>query len=100
MKKVVSVQAKENFSLLLHFVDGMEIHVDIGKLMENAGVFAPLQARDFFTQVHLTDEGRSLCWNEDLELDPDVFYMRDDDPRKPASIRTLSCRIVPTQRSA
>lgn len=44
MVKVMNVHVKENFTLLLHFVDGTEIHADIGKLMENAGVFIPLQA--------------------------------------------------------
>lgn len=100
MKKIIKVQAKENFTLLLHFMDGTEIHADISKLMENAGVFAPLHARAFFLKVHVADEGRVVRWNEDLELDPDAFYLEDDDPRKPATIRTLARRIVPTQLSA
>ncbi|ADY27804.1 Protein of unknown function DUF2442 (plasmid) [Deinococcus proteolyticus MRP] len=90
MKKITAVSAGEGYTLHLTFEDGVRVHADISRLMERPGVFAPLQDRAYFEGVRCGPRGRSVTWEDGQDLDPDVFYMEDTDPRKPTNIRTLS----------
>ncbi len=90
MYRIDSIQPGEGYTLHLTYTDGATVHADLSGLMARPGVFAPLTDRAFFEQVHTDRRGRVITWPGELDLDPDVFRMDDDDPNKPDGFRTLS----------
>ena len=90
MYRIESIQPGEGYTLHLTYTDGATVHADLSGLMDAPGVFAPLADRAFFEQVHTDRRGRVVTWPGELDLDPDVFRMADDNPDKPAEFRTLA----------
>lgn len=74
LKDIISVIHLDNYSLKVSFEDGVEGVVNIAKLVEFTGVFAPLKDIDFFAQVQVNRELGTICWPNDADLDPDVLY--------------------------
>ena len=52
----------------------MEGVVDLSKMIEFTGVFAPLKDRSFFEGVYVNPELRTIQWANDADLDADVLY--------------------------
>ena len=74
LKDIISVQPVENYRLYLKFEDNQEGVVEISKLIEFTGIFAPLQDLAYFNQVKLNPEWGTIYWENGADLDPDVLY--------------------------
>jgi hypothetical protein len=74
LKDIVYVQPLDGYCLRLGFEDGVEGVVDVSRLVEFSGVFAPLATRAFFTQARANPETGTVEWPNQADLDPDVLY--------------------------
>jgi hypothetical protein len=70
----VEVCPLDGYCLRLRFEDGTEGIVDVSKIVEFTGMFAPLRERAFFLQVRVNPELGTICWPNEAEMDPDVLY--------------------------
>jgi Protein of unknown function (DUF2442) len=48
--------------------------IDVSRLVQFSGVFAPLRNRDTFAQVQIHPELGTVVWQNGADLDPDVLY--------------------------
>lgn len=71
---VIGVKPVAEYLLRVEFDDGTVGDVDIARLIEFSGVFAPLLDMDFFRQVYVHPEFGVLCWPNGADLDSDVLY--------------------------
>ncbi|CAN5396933.1 DUF2442 domain-containing protein [soil metagenome] len=74
LKDVIEVKPLANYRLALRFEDGAEGTVDIAKLVDFTGVFAPLLDHTYFNQVYVNSELGTICWPNQADIDPDVLY--------------------------
>ena len=74
LKDIVSVQPLETYHLFLKFEDGIEGIVDLSRIIEFSGVFAPLKDPQSFAQVKVDPELRTIVWENGADLDPVVLY--------------------------
>ena len=74
LQDVLEVQPLTGYKLHLRFEDGMEGIVDLAKMIEFTGVFAPLKDRTFFERVYVNPDLGTIQWSNDADLDPDVLY--------------------------
>jgi hypothetical protein len=73
--RIVHVRHVENYILELTFSDGAKGQLDFaGKVIGRGGVFVPLQDVDYFKQVQVDPEAKTLVWPNGVDLDPDVLY--------------------------
>lgn len=73
--KIDDVQPLDGHRLRITFSDGAIKDVDLGELLAEGGVFAPIAARrDVFERVRVNHETRTVEWPGDVDLDPDVLY--------------------------
>ena len=70
----VAVEPREEYRIWLRYADGVEGEVDLSHLV-GKGVFAAWRERAFFERVHL-GAGRTIAWNEEIDLCPDALYLR------------------------
>jgi hypothetical protein len=71
---IVEARALGGHRLHLRFEDGVEGEVDLSKLVEFKGVFAPLRDPREFGKVEVNPELGTVCWPTGADLDPDVLY--------------------------
>lgn len=64
--------------LHLHFADGELFELDLGELIRRHPTLAPLKQAQVFRSAKLADQGRTVCWagNDDLELAADNLRAR------------------------
>jgi Protein of unknown function (DUF2442) len=74
MAKLIEVQAREHFHLWLRYSDGVEGEVDLSDLAGH-GVFALWQQPGAFDKVRLGPAG-DVVWDEQVDLCPDMLYLR------------------------
>jgi hypothetical protein len=74
LQDIVEVRPRDGYRLWLRFEDGIEGEVDITKLVQFTGVFAPLRDREKFLEVRVDRELGTVCWPNGVDLDPDVLY--------------------------
>jgi hypothetical protein len=74
LKDIIEVKPLENYQLYLKFEDNQEGVVDISKMIEFTGIFAPLKELDYFQKVQLNPEWGTIYWDNGADLDPDVLY--------------------------
>jgi hypothetical protein len=74
LKDIIEVKPLEEYRLFLRFENGVEGVVDVSELIRFEGVFAPLRKIDKFREVRVNPELGTICWPNDLDLDPDVLY--------------------------
>ena len=67
--KVVQAVAGQNFSVYAYFHDGTVRLLDALRLIQNGGVFVPLQNSDFFRD-RLTVINDTVAWDVDGNRDP------------------------------
>ncbi len=73
--RITQVRHIKNYELELTFSNGARGTVDLkDRIVGRGGVFAPLQAVEFFRQVRVDPEAGTLVWPNDVDLDPDVLY--------------------------
>ena len=74
LKDIVDARPSPGHQLHLRFEDGVEGIVDLAKLIEFDGVFAPIRDHEFFNQVRVHPELGTVVWPNGADLDPDVLY--------------------------
>jgi hypothetical protein len=73
--RVKDVQHVRNYILRLTFLNGEIAELDLGPSIRNrGGVFTPLEDVEYFAQVMVDPEARTLVWPNGVDLDPDVLY--------------------------
>ena len=68
---VVSVEAKDDYTLIVEFIDGKKKIIDMKPLLEKE-VFIPLKDKELFMKAKV--EGDSVCWNEEIDIAPEYLY--------------------------
>ena len=59
----------------LTFTDGTTSEVNLGgRIAGRGGVFLPLQDVEFFKQVRVDPEARTIVWPNGVDFCPDVLY--------------------------
>lgn len=71
---VTEVEVTGRHRLHLRFADGTTGEVDVSKLVEFRGVFAPLKQEEEFSRVRVDSELGTITWPCGADLDPDVLY--------------------------
>jgi len=74
LKDLVEARATGGHRIFLRFEDGVSGEIDLGKLVEFKGVFAPLQDPEELAKVRVDPEIGTVCWPNGADLDPDVLY--------------------------
>ena len=72
MNRVVSVEPKPDWKLLVSFSDGVRGEVSLKDRLFGP-VFEPLKNLDFFRKVTI-DEFGAVCWPNGADLAPDALY--------------------------
>lgn len=73
--RIISVKPLEHYSLELTFTDGLSGIVDLSKwIVGHGGVFAPLQDENYFRQVKVDPEAKTIFWPNGVDFCPDVLY--------------------------
>jgi hypothetical protein len=75
MKRIVALQALENYRVRLRFAEGAEGEVDFSR-QAGKGVFAPLADEAFFQRAALGEMGRTLTWPGDLDFCADALWLQ------------------------
>jgi hypothetical protein len=74
LKDVIEVEPLGRYRLRLRFEDGVSGEVDVSKMIEFRGVFAPLRDEAEFARVTVDRESGTIVWPNGADLDPDVLY--------------------------
>lgn len=74
MRKIVSVQTKPEYVLVLEFDDGVQGEISIEDRLFGP-MFEPLKDPAFFAQVSVDAFG-AICWPNEADLAPDVLYQK------------------------
>jgi Protein of unknown function (DUF2442) len=74
LKDIVEAVARPEHKLFLRFEDGISGEVDVAKISNFAGVFAPLREESRFADVRVNKELGTVQWPNGADLDPDVLY--------------------------
>lgn len=74
MRKVISVEARPEFTLFLIFDDGTQGEISISDRLFGP-MFEPLKDTKFFAQVQV-DEYGVVCWPNKADLDTDALYLK------------------------
>jgi Protein of unknown function (DUF2442) len=74
LKDIISAQAIHPHQIHLRFEDGIEGTIDLTQIIEFSGIFAPLQAPDYFATLQVNPEIGTITWSNGADLDPDVLY--------------------------
>ena len=70
--KIIACKPKPNYCVWLRFDDGLEGEVDLSDLV-GQGVFEAWKSIDFFNQVRVDPKTDTICWGDDIDLDPYVL---------------------------
>ena len=74
LKDIVEVRVLDRYRLRIRFEDGVVGEVDLEKMIQFEGVFAPVKERAFFAQVRVDPEAGTIVWPNGADLDPLVLY--------------------------
>jgi hypothetical protein len=74
LKDIVQVKPLGDYRLAIRFEDGVAGEIDVEKIIEFSGIFAPLQDKAFFGQVQVNSEWGTIYWPNGADLDPDLLY--------------------------
>jgi hypothetical protein len=71
---ILSVKCLGGHRLRLRFDNGAEGEVDLFPRLTFTGVFAPLRDPDYFARVRVEPDGGTICWPNEVDLDPLVLH--------------------------
>lgn len=73
--RVRQVRYLGDYRLELSFTNGVVSELDFeARIVGRGGMFAPLEAIDFFKQVQVDPEAGTIVWPNGVDLCPDVLY--------------------------
>lgn len=81
---IVACKARPNYVLWIRFDDGLEGEVNLSDLVGD-GVFKSWESKKFFESVKVSPESKTVCWGEDIDLDP--YVLRNDIIKKMRKLR-------------
>ena len=70
---VTDLRAEGNYTLWLRFDDGLEGHVYLGDLVSTQ-TFGMLCDQETFSRAAIDPISKTVAWEGDIKLDPDVLY--------------------------
>jgi Protein of unknown function (DUF2442) len=73
MLKVTGVKPLDGYTLEIEFNDGVVRVVDCSFLLHGT-LGAPLRNLDYFRQVRVDDEARTIVWPNGLDPAPELLY--------------------------
>jgi hypothetical protein len=74
MIKIISIELRGSYRLLLRFSDGSEGERDFsGLVAESGSLVKPLRDLNYFTRV-FTEDGTGLAWPNGLDLDAEALH--------------------------
>jgi len=92
---VTHVSPLEGHKIHATFSDGAVKDIDLAEVLSAGGVLTPIyERREFFEQVHVNPESRTVEWPGEVDLEPEVLYGRYE----PASGHRIARRRSPAQR--
>ena len=71
--RVTTVEPVDGHNLRLTFNDGVVRNVDLSPLLHGA-LGEPLRDLEYFRQVRVDDEARTIVWPNGLDPDPDMLH--------------------------
>ena len=71
MKRIIAVEALEDYKLLLTFSNNEKRIQDMKPYLEK-GVFKKLKDKSFFNSVHISFD--TISWNDEIDLCADTLY--------------------------
>jgi hypothetical protein len=75
LPRITQVKYIKDYWLALTFSDGTEVDVDFrNRIVGRGGVFTPLENLEFFCQVSVDPEAKTLVWPNGVDFCPDVLY--------------------------
>lgn len=74
LKDVVEVQYRNDHRVFIRFEDGRSGEVDLARLVEFKGVFAPLADPSECAKVQLYRDGGTICWPNGADIAPETLY--------------------------
>ncbi len=74
LKDIVEARAVGEHRLYLRFEDGVKGEVELSKLVDFTGVFAPLREPKEVARIRVDSELGTVYWPTGADLDPDVLY--------------------------
>jgi len=80
--RVVRAEPLPGYRLRVEFNDGVVREVDLSGQLRGE-MLEPLRDPEFFRQVRVDEESRSVVWPNGLDLDPEVLH-GDAEPARPA----------------
>lgn len=73
MRRIIEVEAREDYRLWIRFEDGTEGEVDLRGLV-GKGVFESWQDPREYRKVRIDPETHTVAWPNGVELCPDSLY--------------------------
>ena len=75
MAKLIELKPMDHGKIWLRYSDQAEGIADLSDII-GKGVFKVLENRKKFDAAYISENGRALAWNEDLELCADALYLK------------------------
>jgi hypothetical protein len=73
--RIIHAKPLQHFMVELTFSDGLCATVDLSKwIVGHGGMFAPLQEENYFRQVKVDPESKTIFWPNGVDFCPDVLY--------------------------
>jgi hypothetical protein len=73
--RIVACEARSNYILWIRFDDGIEGEVDLSDLV-GQGVFQAWESQEFWLAVKIDPESETVCWGDEIDLDP--YVLKED----------------------
>jgi len=95
--RVTTAEPLEGYNLRLTFNDGVVRDVDLSSLLQGP-LGEPLRDLNYFRQVRVDEEARTIVWPNGLDPDPDVLHGDHDvsQPSTPQRPRSITDQAVKT----
>jgi hypothetical protein len=89
LRDVVEVKPLGGKRIFLRFEDGVSGEIDLGKVIEFTGVFAPLVDDREFAKVRVDPNLGTIVWPNGADLAPEMLYDRVTGTRNNGSSGTV-----------
>lgn len=80
---VIHAEPLDEYKVFLRFSDGAGGSVDIARLVDWTGVFAPVKDLDYFRMLRLDPELGTIVWPNHADVDPIVLWSAATGKRLP-----------------
>lgn len=80
--RITACEARPNYILWVRFDDEVEGEVDLSDLV-GQGVFKAWESDEFWQSVKIDPESETVCWGEEIDLDPYVLKQEILGSQKP-----------------